>query len=89
MAVAKELIASLRQARESGAEPVSGDAKAVTGFPQPRRAPFRANLRLGSARRQVAREFYEDGQDPPKGDPGRAREVECRRRRHVAPSRSA
>jgi DNA topoisomerase-3 len=71
VAVAKELIASLRQARENGEEPgVGRTAKAVTGFRSRAGRTFRAKLRLESVEEGKWRvEFDEEwAKEPPKGE---------------------
>ena len=71
VAVAKELIESLRQSRENGEDPgVGRTAKAVTGFRSRAGRTFRAKLRLESADEGKWRvEFDEEwAKEPPKGE---------------------
>lgn len=70
VAVAKELIESLRQSREAGEDPgVGRTAKPVTGFRSRAGRTFRAKLRLESAGEGKWRvEFDEEwAKEPPKG----------------------
>ncbi len=71
VAVAKELIASLKNSREAGEEPgVGRTAKAVTGFRSRAGRTFRAKLRLESVEEGKWRvEFDEEwAKEPPKGE---------------------
>jgi DNA topoisomerase-3 len=71
VAVAKELIESLRQSRENGEDPgVGRTAKPVTGFRSRAGRTFRARLRLESVEEGKWRvEFDEEwAKEPPKGE---------------------
>jgi DNA topoisomerase III len=104
VAVAKELIESLRQSRERGEDPgVGRTAKPVTGFRSRAGRTFRAKLRLESVEEGKWRvEFDEEGaKEPPKGESEEERaEAEAAKRatgaqngdlapETVAPARSA
>jgi DNA topoisomerase-3 len=93
VAVAKELIASLKSSRENGEDPgVGRTAKAVTGFRSRAGRTFRAKLRLESVEEGKWRvEFDEEwAKEPPKGESEEERaEVEAVAPETVEPARSA